>query len=263
METLLAKRKRAAQAYSSAHDAGHQNQRVALGTFSAMLRTRFAFAPYRFSGVVCGALLNHKAELSALGAAVNAPPYKAPPHAPVLQVKPRNTLAGEGDAIVLPAGVAALQMGACLGVVIGRTACRVAAAQALQHVAGYTIVNDVSVPQTGAQMHYRPSVRGRARDGFCPVSTMVRPAHSVLDPDALAVTVTVNGRVVFEGSTAERVRGVAQLIADVSAFMTLQPGDLLLLGASAGSPLAQAGDTVTIHIEGLGRLNNPVVAAPP
>jgi 5-oxopent-3-ene-1,2,5-tricarboxylate decarboxylase / 2-hydroxyhepta-2,4-diene-1,7-dioate isomerase len=226
-----------------------------------MFSPSFGFAPYRLSGVVCGALLNHAPELAVLGAAVNEPPYKAPPAAPVLQVKPRNTLAGDGDAILVPAGVAALQMGASLGVVIGRTACRVAAAQALQHVAGYTVVNDVSVPQAGAQVHYRPSVRWRARDGFCPVSAMVRPASSVIDPDALVVTVSVNGRVVFESNTGQRLRGVAQLIADVSAFMTLQPGDLLLLGASAGSPLARAGDSVTIHIEGLGSLHNPLVAA--
>ncbi len=226
-------------------------------TFTAMpaFDVRLPIAPYRLSGVVYGALLNHRPELEALGTAVNEPPYKAPPRAPVLQIKPRNTLARDGDAITVPAGVAALVMGATLGIVIGRTACCVAAEQALQVVAGYTIVNDVSVPVPG---HYRPSVRLRARDGFCPISAEVRQIH---DPDALRVELRIDGQLVQQGSTAERVRGVAQLIADVTDFMTLQAGDLLLLGASADAPLARAGQQVEITIEGLGSLRNHLVEA--
>ncbi|MFO1297522.1 MAG: fumarylacetoacetate hydrolase family protein [Rubrivivax sp.] len=82
-------------------------------------------APWRLSGTVVGALLNHAADWEALGAAADAPPYKGRAKAPVLHVRPRNTLAGSGAMVAVPAGVEALEVGATLGLVIGRTACRV------------------------------------------------------------------------------------------------------------------------------------------
>ena len=217
----------------------------------------FDVFPYRLSGLVVGALLNHAPAISALGAAVHQPPYKAPPLAPVLAIKPRNTLALSGANIEVPAGVAALEIGASLGIVIGRTACRVPQAAALNVVAGYTIVNDVSVP---VPSHYRPSVRFRARDGFCPIGPGVVPAADVAAPDALGVRVHVDGVVVHESSTAARQRGVASLIAAVTDFMTLQPGDVLLLGAAYGAPLVRAGQELAITIDGLGTLHNRLVA---
>ena len=104
-------------------------------------------------GTVYGTLLNYHDALEALGEQVHAAPYKAAPKAPILYIKPRNTLVGHGDPILVPADAPELEMGATLGVVIGRTACRVHADQALDHVAGYTIVNDVSVPHAS---FYRP-----------------------------------------------------------------------------------------------------------
>jgi 5-oxopent-3-ene-1,2,5-tricarboxylate decarboxylase/2-hydroxyhepta-2,4-diene-1,7-dioate isomerase len=219
----------------------------------------FDFAPYRCSGVVVGALLNHAPQLAALGAAVDAAPYKAAPRAPVLQVKPRNTFAADGAAVEVPAGVAALEMGASLAMVIGRTACRVQVADALAHIAGYTLAIDISVP---VHSHYRPAVRQRARDGFCPLGPQVVPAAQLPRPDELALDITIDGEIVQRTHTAERVRGVAQLLADVSAFMTLQPGDVLLLGAAAGAPLARAGQCVSAHIAGVGTLRIQLVAAP-
>src|SRR5882672_5724702 len=82
-------------------------------------------------GTVYGSLLNFRSALDALGNQVHRPPYKAPPLAPILYIKPRNTLAADGDAIAVPEGVAELEMGASLGLVIGRTACRVREANAL------------------------------------------------------------------------------------------------------------------------------------
>ena len=217
----------------------------------------FDVAPYRLSGVVVGALLNDPAQLAALGDAAHRPPHKAPPTAPVLEVKPRHTLARDGAAVVLPAGEEALEVGASLGIVIGRTACRVPADKAMAHVAGYLIAADHSLPLTA---HYRPAVRLKARDGFCPLGPRVVPAAQVADPDALAVIVSVDGQVVQHPTTAGRVRGVAALLADVSAFMTLNPGDVLLLGRSHGAPLVRAGQSVAITIAGLGTLHSRVVA---
>lgn len=218
----------------------------------------FDFVPYRLSGAVITCLLNHQAELAALGEAAHQPPHKAPPHAPVLAIKPRNTLATDGARLELPAGAAALEIGASLGIVIGRSACCVPAERALDHVSGYTIVIDVSVP---VPSHYRPSVRFKARDGFCPIGPRVVARDHIARPDALDMVVTVDGQVAQRGSTGERQRGVAQLIADVSEFMTLNPGDVLTLGASQGAPLARLGQRVEVEIAGLGRLNHRVVAA--
>jgi 5-oxopent-3-ene-1,2,5-tricarboxylate decarboxylase/2-hydroxyhepta-2,4-diene-1,7-dioate isomerase len=218
---------------------------------------RIEVPPFRLSGVVVGALLNDPAELAALGDAVHQPPHKAPPRAPVLEVKPRHTLAGDGAVVVVPAGEPALEVGASLAIVIGRTACRVPAAEAMAFVAGYLIAADFSLPLTA---HYRPSVRLKARDGFCPMGPRVVPAVRVPDPDALSIEVRIDGEVVHRHGTAGRVRGVAPLIADVTEFMTLQPGDVLLLGRAHGVPLARAGQAVEVAVAGLGTLRCTLVA---
>lgn len=217
----------------------------------------FEVPPFRLSGVVVGALLNHAPELAALGDAVNRPPYQAAPVAPVLAVKPRNTWAADGAAVVVPAGVEALAVGVTLAIVIGRAACQVAAADALGCVAGYTLAAEIAVPHAS---HYRPATALHARDGFCPIGARVVPAAQVPAPDALPVRVVVDGRLAQQGSTGARIRGVAELVAAVSDFMTLEPGDLLLLGAEANPPRVRAGQAVAIEIEGLGRLGFQLVA---
>lgn len=226
-------------------------------THAAPCGMEFDTAPYRLSGVVYGALLNHAHALAAMEAAARQAPYSAAPHAPVLYVKPRNTLVGHGDAIVVPADAPGLEVAACLGIVIGRTAFRLPEGQALEHVAGYTIVGDISVPHDS---FYRPSIRFKARDGFCPIGPRVVPRSEIADPDALAVRVHVDGALVQETTTGERIRPVARLLAEVSAFMTLSPGDVLLLGASAGAPCVRAGQRARIEIDGLGQLDNHFIA---
>lgn len=220
-------------------------------------RLAFDVPPYRLSGTVYGVLLNHRPALAALGATASAPPYKAPAQAPVLYVKPRNTLAGSGDAVAVPADAPELEAGASLGIVIGRTACRVSEADALAYVAGYTIVNDVSVPHAS---YYRPSIRFKARDGFCPIGPVVTAREAILDPDGLEVRIHVDGALAQRTTTGDRLRPVARLLADVTEFMTLSPGDVLMLGVSAGAPRVRAGQRVAIEIDGLGRLETRFVA---
>lgn len=207
-------------------------------------------------GTVYGTLLNHHDALAALGEQVHAAPYKAPPKAPVLYIKPRNTWAEPGAAVGVPADAPELEMGATLGLVIGRTACRVSEADALGHVAGYVVMNDISVPHAAV---YRPSMRFKCRDGFCPIGPVV-PASTSIDPDALAITVAIDGTVVQRSSTAGLIRPVARLLADVTEFMTLHPGDVLAVGVAAGSPRARAGQRVRITIEGVGELEHTLVA---
>ena len=200
------------------------------------------------SGAVYGTLLNDRAALEALGDAVHAAPYKAPPKAPVLYLKPRNTLAGHRARVAVPDDALGVEVGASLGIVIGRTATRVSVAQALDYIAGYTLVADLSVPHASV---YRPSVRFRARDGFCVIGPAVVAARHVTAPDNLTIKVSLPGREAFRASTASSVRKVAQLIADVTDFMTLSAGDVITLGVPHGSPVAHIGDTATLSIGNL------------
>ncbi len=214
------------------------------------------FAPWRLSGVVYGTLLNDPASVAALGDAVSAPPYKAPPRAPVLYVKPRNTLAANGAAVAVPVDAGRLEIGASLGMVIGRSACRVAADQALDFVAGWMLVADLCLPHSS---FYRPNVRLRARDGSCLLGPAV-PRAAVVDPAALQFRVTVGDRPSHVARTSGMTRPVAQLLQDVTEFMTLHAGDVLMLGVSAGAPPGQTGESFSIECDGLGRLQGRLVA---
>ncbi len=208
------------------------------------------------SGTVYGTLLNYKGAYAALGDAVNEPPYKAPPVAPILYIKPANTQIGSGMPIPLPDDVTELEMGAALGVVIGRTATRVSETAALEYVAGYTVANDVSVPHASV---YRPAIMQKARDGFCPIGPWVVERDAVADPDQLGIRVYINGELRQENTTANLIRSISRLLADVTDFMTLFPGDTLLVGVPEDAPLAAEGDRVRIEIDGVGRLENTLV----
>lgn len=202
------------------------------------------------TGTVYGTLLNDRAALSALGDAVHEAPYKAPPKAPILYVKPRNTLTGHGTYVTVPENVAGasgpgIEVGASLGIVIGRTATRVAATDAFDYIAGYTIIADLSIPHASV---YRPSVRFRARDRFCAIGPAIVARRHVADPDNLSIAVHIEGRASFVASTATSVRSVAHLLADVTDFMTLSAGDVLTLGVPYGSPVAHADDIATMTI---------------
>jgi 5-oxopent-3-ene-1,2,5-tricarboxylate decarboxylase/2-hydroxyhepta-2,4-diene-1,7-dioate isomerase len=210
------------------------------------------FAPWALSGTVIGVLMNHRPALAALGDAVHQPPYKAPPQAPVLYLKPRNTWVPSGGVVPVPADAPELELGACLAAVIGRPAKGISAGDAPDHIAGWLLVADVCVPHA---VYYRPSLRWRVRDGFCPLGPEAVPRAAVPDPDALTIAVELDGRVVHEAPTGDRVRGIAALIADVSAFMTLHPGDLLTLGVAHGAPRVRAGQRARLTAPGLAPLD--------
>jgi 5-oxopent-3-ene-1,2,5-tricarboxylate decarboxylase / 2-hydroxyhepta-2,4-diene-1,7-dioate isomerase len=114
----------------------------------------------------------------------------------------------------------------------------------------------VSIPHPS---YYRPSLRFKARDTFCPIGPFVR-REAVGSPDALGIAVAIDGETVHRSSTAGLIRPVARLLAEVSDFMTLIPGDVLSVGVAAGAPRARAGQRVSIAIHGLGRLENPLMA---
>ena len=207
-------------------------------------------------GAVYGTLLNFRQELEALGDKVNQPPYGGMPTAPVMYLKTPNTHIAHGAPVVLPAEVEQVQVGAALGIVIGRAASRVEESEAMSFISGYTLVNDITVPHDSL---FRQPLHAKNRDGFCPIGPWVVPAASFNDPAGVSIQALINGEVAQSVSLADLVRPVAQLISDLSQFFTLQPGDVLFTGVAPGAPLARAGDTVGVSISGIGKLENPLV----
>ena len=186
------------------------------------------------------------------------------PKAPLLFAKWPTSLIGPGDTIVLPRIATQVDVEAELGVVIGSRVKGVSVEHALEAVRGYACANDVSARDL--QYGDRQWTRGKSLDTFCPVGELV-PAAEVADPQALTIRGLVNGQVRQESTTGEMVFSVAELIAYVSQAVTLEPGDLLLTGTPAGVGVfrdppvfLQDGDEVSVEIEGLGILTNPVRA---
>jgi 2-keto-4-pentenoate hydratase/2-oxohepta-3-ene-1,7-dioic acid hydratase in catechol pathway len=188
------------------------------------------------------------------------------PSRPLLFAKWQTSLVGPGEDIVLPSISQEVDFEAELGVVIGRSAHGVTADDALEYVAGYVCVNDVSARDV--QMGDGQWTRGKSFDTFCPVGPALVPASEVPDPQALAIRCLVNGEALQDSTTAEMVFGVAELIAFISEAITLEPGDLIATGTPAGVGFARTppvflrdGDEVTVEIARVGALTNRVRAA--
>ncbi len=206
---------------------------------------------------VVGLMLNDPAFLAELGDKANEPPYKAPPKAPVLYIKPANTYARNGDTVSLPADVPEVWVGACLGIQFSRRATAVKPDQVANYIAGYRLVADLTVPH---ESFYRPAIKQKCRDGFCPMGECM-PADAVGNPDQLDISVVIDDGEAWTTTTRDRVRNVAQAVADVTEFMTLEAGDVLLLGIPAHSPRVRAGQRFIIRADGLGELHTALTAA--
>jgi 5-oxopent-3-ene-1,2,5-tricarboxylate decarboxylase/2-hydroxyhepta-2,4-diene-1,7-dioate isomerase len=175
---------------------------------------------------VYGVALNFRADLEGL---------HEPPIAPVLYLRPRNTWNMSGAAIRMPSGEKELKMAGTIGVVIG---------------SGYVAVNDVSIPH---ESYYRPAIKQRCRDGFCVIGS------KTTDRMPEEIRILINGQLRCRASIGDLVRPIDRLIADISEFLTLQLGDILLVGEPHDAPLARAGDRVRVEIDGLPALENEVV----
>jgi 2-keto-4-pentenoate hydratase/2-oxohepta-3-ene-1,7-dioic acid hydratase in catechol pathway len=188
------------------------------------------------------------------------------PERPILFAKWPNTLIGPGEPIEIPAVTQQVDYEAELGVVIGAEVRAVSAGNALEAVRGYLCLNDVSARDL--QFSDKQWTRGKSLDTFCPVGPVLVPAADVPDPQALRIRAILNGEVMQDSTTANMVFGVAELIAFISEAITLEPGDVIATGTPAGvgafrdPPVFMApGDEVTIEIESLGALTNPVRSA--
>lgn len=145
-----------------------------------------------------------------------------------------------------------------LAVVVGKTAHKVSEADAMGHVAGYTVANDYVI-RDYLENWYRPNLRAKNRDTLTVLGPWFVDAADIADPHALKLRTLVNGKVTQEGGTDDMVFKVPQLISWLSSFMTLSAGDVLLTGTPDGIADVRVGDTVVTEIEGIGRLVNHIV----
>jgi 2-keto-4-pentenoate hydratase/2-oxohepta-3-ene-1,7-dioic acid hydratase in catechol pathway len=188
------------------------------------------------------------------------------PEKPVVFAKLSGCITGPGAPIVLPPDTHEVDYEAELAVVIGRRCRSVSAAQALDYVAGYTCLNDVSARDF--QRGDGQWVRAKSQDTFGPMGPYLVTTEDIPDPQTLPIRCSVNGRLLQDSNTSMMIFGVRELIAFISRGITLEPGDVISTGTPQGVGFAQkppvflkAGDEVIVEVQGIGKLSNPVRAA--
>jgi len=183
---------------------------------------------------------------------------------PLVFFKTAGSVIGHRGFTPRPRDVAFMHYECELAVVIGRPARRVRAADAMAHVAGYTVCNDYAV-RDHLENWYRPNLRVKNRDGGTVLGPWLMDAAAVPDPHALGLRTYVNGELRQQGHTGHMVHRIPELLEYLSAFMTLQPGDVILTGTPEGVSNVAVGDEVVCEVDGIGRLVNTLVddAAPP
>ena len=220
-------------------------------------------APFRPDRIFCAAAnyIEHANEMgSVLAGKSESKPY--------MFIKLRNTVIGPGEAIRMPPETSQLDWEIELVAVIGRGGRRIPVTQALGHVGGYAIVNDISARDLNVRGDYPFKFdwfQGKCHDTFAPFGPWIVPAHAVPDPQALAMELKVNEQVMQKDSTANMIWTVREQIAYLSTIVTLEPGDVIATGTPTGVGMARgiflkAGDVVSASIEGIGTLTNSVVA---
>jgi 2-keto-4-pentenoate hydratase/2-oxohepta-3-ene-1,7-dioic acid hydratase in catechol pathway len=194
----------------------------------------------------------------------------------VFMKPPSTTLNHPGAPIVIPkVSPSHIDWECELGVIIGRTCRHVSEEEALSHVAGFTVINDISdrgfTPNPGRKVREKDKffdwLHGKWHDSFCPMGPCVLSADAVADPQTLALRLTVNGQVMQEATTAQMIFPVASIVSFLSQWVTLEAGDILSTGTPSGVGAARGiflrpGDLVVASIEGIGRLESPVIAEP-
>jgi len=221
-------------------------------------------ASYWPAGTVYGTLLNFRDEVEFLASQMTQAPYKASPKAPVLFVKTANTWSASGADVAVPARIADIEVGATIGMVIGPLAHASIAQPATSLIAGYVLMNDFSVPHAS---FFRPPVKFKCLDGFLGVGAQPVNADLAGDPSQFKLEVRINGDLRQTVDFSRLVRSAHTLLADVSEFMTLREGDVLMLGCNCLSdgrrPLARVGDCVEIsapRMPAFGTLTHLLVA---
>ena len=192
---------------------------------------------------------NYRAHAAELGNEV--------PARPLLFLKPPSAVIGDGQTIELPAASKRVEHEAEIGVVIGRAARNVPPESALEHVAGWVPLNDVTARDL--QKLDVQFARAKGFDTFCPIGALVPPSEA--DWDELEVVCRVNGVKRQHGRAVDMAFGIQVLIAYISQIMTLEPGDVIATGTPEGVGPLEAGDVVEVELAGFTRVRNPVRAA--
>ncbi len=182
----------------------------------------------------------------------------AVPAAPLVFLKPNTAVIGPGEPIVYPPETSELHYEGELAVVIGRICRRVPVERAADVIFGYTIANDVTARDL--QSADGQWARAKGFDSFCPLGPWIATHLSLDEVGRLDLRTTVNGQLHQAGNTADMVRSIPELIAHITAFTTLLPGDVILTGTPSGIGPMEPGDQVSVSIAGIGDLSNPVVA---
>ena len=181
-----------------------------------------------------------------------------PPKEPLIFLKTSGTYVGHNGYSWRPDGVDYMHYECELAVVIGKTAYKVKQEQAWDYVQGFTLCNDYAI-RDYLENYYRPNLRVKNRDGMTPVGPYIVPTEAVANPENLRLRTWVNDELRQEGNTRDMIFSVPFLIEYLSSFMTLNPGDMIATGCPKGTSDVQAGDTVVIEVEGVGRLTNYVL----
>ena len=183
--------------------------------------------------------------------------FKAP-EVPLVFLKGPNTLIGHRAQTRRPADATYMHYECELAVVIGQSGYQVSKAEAMSLVAGYTVANDYAI-RDYLENYYRPNLRVKNRDGCTPIGPWLVERDDIPDPMSLRLCTRVNGKTTQQGTTADMIFDIATLIAYLSSFMTLNPGDVILTGTPEGLADVRAGDTVETEIEGVCCLVNTLV----
>lgn len=209
-------------------------------------------------GMVIGAALNLRAQLQRLDGRFHETPYVQPPQTPVLFIKPENTINAHLAPVPMPPDAAVIQPGAALGIIIGRRAQRVSAADAMSFIKGYTLFNDFSLPESS---FFRPPIRSKCFDGSGCLGPMRVDAAQVPAPGALELRTLVNGTLRQRVTLFDLAWDIPALIEFITGFMTLNDNDVIVTGLPDERVDVGPGDEVAVEADGLGRLSNRIIAA--
>lgn len=182
-----------------------------------------------------------------------------PPEEPLIFLKAESSLTGHRQVSVRPDNVEYMHYESELVVVIGKTAHKVSREDAMDYVAGYTVCNDYAI-RDYLENYYRPNLRVKSRDTLTPIGPWIIDKDAVKDPHNLALYTYVNGELRQKGTTADLIFDIPFLIAYLSDFMTLQPGDMIATGTPKGLSDVVPGDEVIVEVEGVGRLVNTIIS---
>lgn len=223
-------------------------QSAAPGRRLAALDEVRLLSPCRPATIVCAGA-NYRSQL--------AETCRPAPKQPMIFLKGANSLAGPCDDILHPPELGRLEYEGELAVVIGRTACSINAADFRDYVWGYTCANDVTAHDWRADGQW---TRAKSLDTFCPLGPWIETG---LDPESLRIRTRLNSVTVQDCPTSDMVFGVGELLAWVTRWITLQPGDVLLTASPSGIGPMRPGDTVEVEVSGIGVLRNMVTWATP